>query len=122
MTDFTYLTYLLRTPGGHEDHRRKIIDITPRIKHFKIYQEIPLGNHYHKRMSEMFHVTQGEFNIQFEDLNTGERAAYSVRPGDSVGVPLVVAYKVLAKPGTEFLNICDIDFDGTDLHQYEINW
>lgn len=119
MTD---LASLVSTPGGHEDTRRKITDITPTVKHFRVYQLIPLGNHYHERTPETFHVTQGEFEIKFEDITTGERQAYRVRPGDSVNVPLYVAHKVIAKPGTEFINVCGIDFDGNDLHKYELSW
>ena len=119
MTD---LDHLVSTPGGHEDARRKITDVTPTVKHFRVYQEAALGNHYHERTPVTFHVTQGEFEIKFEDPRTRERHTYTVRHGDSVEVPLLVAHKVVARPGTEFINICGVDFDGTDMHKYVINW
>lgn len=119
MTD---LTDFVSTPGGHEDHRRKITDITPTVKHFKVYQEIPLGNHYHEVTHEIFHVTKGHFEIKFQDVRTGQICAYRIRPGNSVDVPLYVAHKVIARPGTEFINVCGIDFDGTDIHKFEIGW
>lgn len=113
---------LVSTPGGHEDARRKITDISPRVKHFVVYQEIPLGNHYHKKTHETFYLTKGKFEIKFEDPRTGERHTYEVRPGDSVDVPLLVAHRVLANPGTEFINVCLTDFDLADIYRYDINW
>jgi mannose-6-phosphate isomerase-like protein (cupin superfamily) len=113
---------LLTTPGGHEDQRRKITDISPRVKHFKIYQTIPLGNHFHGKTKETFHVTKGEFEIKFENTTSSGRETYIVREGETVNVPLYVAHKVIAKPGTEFINVCNIDFDGSDIHPYNIDW
>ncbi len=113
----------LSTPGWHKDARRKITDVTPKVKLVEVYQQLPLGNHYHKRTPEIFHVVEGEFEIKFEDIKTKQRQTYVVRPGDSVDVPLLVAHKVVAKPGTQFINvITGADFDPTDLNRYEINW
>ena len=53
----------------------------------------------------------------------GGRETYTVKPGNSVQVPLYVAHKVVAQPGTKFINVCDADFDPkADIHPYTIDW
>ncbi|MAF99540.1 MAG: hypothetical protein CMH61_02910 [Nanoarchaeota archaeon] len=119
------LADLVQTPGGHTDLRRSIVDISGKVKYFTVtgVEGIQLGNHYHESTAEEFYVVRGSLRIKLEDTRTKERAEYEVIPGQSIGMPLYVAHLVLPEPGTEFVNICEIDFDpAVDIHPYPIIW
>ena len=119
------LSGLVHTPSGHTDTRRRIIDISRKVKFFTVadVEEIQLGNHYHETTVEDFYVVRGSLRIKLEDTRTKKRAEYEVRPGQRIQMSLYVAHLVLPKPCTEFVNVCEIDFDpSVDIHHYRIEW
>ena len=118
------LDNLVQTPGGHEDHRRKITDVTPRVKAFVVKNspDLLLGNHYHAKMEELFYAVVGSFEIKFEDIRTHEMRTYKVEPGESVRVPIYVAHLLIPDPSARFLNIMKTDFEKSDLYPYKIEW
>ena len=118
------LDNLVQTPGGHEDYRRRITDVTPRVKAFTVKDScgLLLGNHYHAKMEELFYAVVGSFEIKFEDINTHEKRTYKVEPGESVRVPIYVAHLVIPDPRAQFLNVMEMDFDVADIHPYKIEW
>ena len=73
MTD---LGHLVSAPGVHKDDRRRIVDVTPRVKVFTVADMpgLELANHYHAKTDEVFHVLQGELRMKFEEISTQKRA------------------------------------------------
>ncbi len=121
MADLTNLVY---TPLGHTDPRRKIVDVTNRIKVFYItdMENLRLGDHYHKKTLESFYVIDGKIHFKLEDINTKERKEYELKTGGSIDMPLLVAHLLLPSGQTRFLKILGNDFEETDLNFYKINW
>jgi len=118
------LINLVSEPNFHEDYRRRIVDVTSRIKLFTIpdMEGLKLGNHYHEHTPEMFYIQDGKVHFKLENTKTQKRQEYTVEPGQSIEMPLCVAHQVLPEPRSLFLGILGEDFDPNDLIKYEITW
>lgn len=115
---------LLVHPSGNEDPRRKIVDVTPRIKVFTVAdaEGLQLGNHYHAKTPEWYYVHDGKLLVKLEDIRTKQRRTYEVSNGEKLELPLYVAHLVIPHPRTIFLGILEADFDPKDLLEYKIVW
>jgi mannose-6-phosphate isomerase-like protein (cupin superfamily) len=116
---------LIYVPSGHEDNRRKITDVTEKVKFFKIsdLEGLKLGNHYHKNTQEFFYVIDGGVRYKLEDINNPQnREELIVKKGEMIRIPLYVAHLVIPERNSMFLGILQKDFDPADLNKYEITW
>ena len=113
---------LLLVPADHTDYRRMIVDVTPRVKVFRIppTENIILGNHYHRKMLESLYVIKGALIIKLEDVRTHEKKEYRVHPGDSLTVPVYIAHQILPNAGSIFLNLLTVNYDPEDVDEYII--
>ena len=118
------LTNLITTHIGHEDERRKIVDITSKIKFFQIKDQegIKLANHYHKKSEETFYIIDGTVIFKLEDVNSEERKEYILGKNSSIKIPIFVAHLLLPTPKAQFFGILENDFDPDDLNKYNIKW
>lgn len=113
---------LVRRHEGHTDERREIIDVTPRIKTFKVGTKygIELGNHYHQQTTETFYVLFGSLYVALQDLASGDIQETTLIPYQSLKVPPNTAHTFLPAPMTEFLALLDRDFDPKDIYSHNV--
>ena len=118
------LINLIWTPERHEDSRRKIVDVSSRVKLFTIadVDGLKLGNHYHERTPESFYTLDGRIHFKLEDIQTKEKQEYVLESGQGISMPLFVAHLLIPERGARFIGILGTDFDPTDLNKYEIIW
>ena len=110
---------------AHEDSRRIISEFNSNegdfaVKHFLVKEQLPLGNHYHTKKTEVFIVLKGQGILRscpidkatgkpIGDVETKELDNKSV-----VAVPAYVAHTFTFEPGSEVLCFSSKAFNEED--------
>lgn len=106
---------------GHDDPRRRIVDINPRVKLFSVKGDgATQANHYHQRTDEWFYLIQGSQIWTVADVATGANKEVRLEAGQSLSVPRNIAHLVVSDPHTIFVGYVAPKFDPKDTYRYEL--
>lgn len=116
----------------HEDERRAIYEMNSlpggfSVQLFTIKAAIPLGNHFHKRKSEVFTILHGGGILVAQKVDPrsgapmeGTREFMVVRTGAVVRIPSYTAHTFVLEPDSRMHCCSDAAYresDGGDMHK-----
>ncbi len=78
------------------------------------------GNHYHKLKHELFYVISGEVLLVVQELESTERASFSVRAGDLAIIPTGIAHAVKTQHPGHAIEFSPERFDATDVYRFPL--
>ena len=117
----------------HEDNRRAIYEVNGSdfsVQYFKINSEPVLkglGNHYHRKKSEVFTILSGGGLVLLQDVNNdgqpvGEVRVQELNPRDVVTIPSFVVHTFHLRPDSEMHCYSTKPFDPNDkdMTQFEL--
>jgi len=106
----------------HDDNRRTICEFNSNdfsVQSFRVKEKIPLGNHFHKRKSEIFIITKGGGTFAFSPVDEygqlpDKMKIVNVEPGAVIFVPVLVAHAFLLHSGSEMVCFSSARYDKND--------
>lgn len=115
---------MLPALSGHEDGRRKIIDVSPKVKHYVIKNKmgVRLGDHYLTESGALFYVMKGRLRYKVEDILSKERSEGILDRREELHLSPYQAIILFPQPKSEFLVIYRVPHDEVKIHPYEITW
>ncbi len=104
----------------HEDQRRKIEEYNSEeedfsIQAFAVFEEIPLGNHYHAQKTEIFIIIKGEGEFVYLPSPFGDKEVCHVEAGSVIKVGPLEPHRFILKPGSKMTCFSSNAFDKEDL-------
>ena len=85
----------------------------------KTYKGAIRGNHYHKSLSELHYVLDGELSVKIKDLTTGEESEYQFGEGSCFIVEPFEFHIVEHLTDAEYIVLFSQEFDpeNPDIHR-----
>jgi len=76
------------------------------------------GNHYHKRISELFFIISGEVEVSISSLDGKSVGVYSFKKGDAFIVEPLEVHKFTSRTASEWINVLSekIDSGSPDIY------
>lgn len=111
--------------SGHDDWRRAIHEHTfdnQTIQVFDIKSSGPIGNHYHKVMTDTFLIWDGEGTLrtcpvnEAGELQLAELQEHRVEAFSTIQIPPYTSHVFHLQPGTQMVCIIDRTRDESDIY------
>jgi mannose-6-phosphate isomerase-like protein (cupin superfamily) len=78
------------------------------------------GNHYHRAKVEHVYLMRGELEVFAEELDTGERTEFDMRPGDLIVIQPLVAHAFRVKGEGVAIEFAPTRFDPEDIQPHDL--
>ncbi len=80
----------------------------------ELLPEAVRGNHYHKKKNEFVYILEGELFVTTEDLETRERASFTLKPGDLAFISSGTAHAMQTVKAGSAIEFSSARFDAAD--------
>ncbi len=86
------------------------------LNHMTIKKGQVRGNHYHKKLKELFYVISGKVKFDVKHVETGKEESFVLEPGQAVMIEPLDYHVVTAIEDVMMVSLYSEKFDPGDLH------